>query len=68
MGIELRPMEPKDLAEVKGLHEQCFPVRYEMVRFDRSTVSDLRKTKKAPRVMTTLAFCFVSVVRAGFLM
>lgn len=24
-------MEPEDLIEVKRLHEQCFPVRYDMV-------------------------------------
>lgn len=24
-------MEPRDLVEVKRLHEQCFPVRYDMV-------------------------------------
>lgn len=30
-GLELRPMEPRDLYEVKRLHEQCFPVRYDTV-------------------------------------
>lgn len=30
-GVELRPMEPADLEEVKSLHEQCFPVRYDNV-------------------------------------
>lgn len=30
-GMELRSMEPRDLTAVKRLHEQCFPVRYDMV-------------------------------------
>ena len=29
-------MEPPDLDEVKRLHEQCFPVRYDMVSGTKS--------------------------------
>eukprot|EP00903_Cladosiphon_okamuranus_P012019 g11285.t1 len=34
VGIEMRPMEPRDLDEVKRLHEQCFPVRYDMAFYE----------------------------------
>lgn len=32
-GLRLRSMEPRDMGEVKRLHEQCFPVRYDRVSF-----------------------------------
>ncbi|CAM9876341.1 unnamed protein product [Ectocarpus sp. 8 AP-2014] len=32
--MEMRPMEPEDLVEVKRLHEQCFPVRYDMAFYE----------------------------------
>ncbi|CAM9303016.1 unnamed protein product [Ectocarpus fasciculatus] len=32
--MEMRPMEPEDLIEVKRLHEQCFPVRYDMAFYE----------------------------------
>ncbi|CAN0545298.1 unnamed protein product [Ectocarpus sp. 12 AP-2014] len=37
--MEMRPMEPDDLVEVKRLHEQCFPVRYDMVSVSRWRLS-----------------------------
>eukprot|EP00752_Nemacystus_decipiens_P017247 g15451.t1 len=32
--MEMRHMEPRDLDEVKRLHEQCFPVRYDMAFYE----------------------------------
>ncbi|CAM9565878.1 unnamed protein product, partial [Pylaiella littoralis] len=34
VGMQMRPMEPGDLNEVKRLHEQCFPVRYDMAFYE----------------------------------
>ena len=43
-------MEPGDLEEVKSLHEQCFPVRYDMVstrrRFFVSSYKNVRKSAR----------------------
>lgn len=64
-------MEPGDLDEVKRLHEQCFPVRYDMVSIHphqrcRVNVQHLHNSRLCQQTGSeTIGLLWQSLLQAG---